>query len=432
MKLCAFLSIAGYFEGAWRLPESDPFCNTDIEYFCDLARVAEAGGMDAVFIADGLALWGDVRRRPTGTFEPSVMAAWILRSTERIGVIITQSTTFNEPFNVARRLASLDHASAGRIGWNIVTSSSDDAARNFGQRQMPSHAERYARATEFVEVCIKLWSSWGADAIRPDKGGSWGHAERIHAIEHVGRFFRVSGPLDVPRSPQVVPLLVQAGTSPEGITLAANVADAVFIVQDDLQQCLTYSRDLQRRARAAGRRSPIAVLPGLIPVIADTAEEARQRLDHLESLMDVGLAIRELERRFGCEPGSLDPQDRLAADLPPVSEETGNQTLYRVLRDMAQQGDLTVEQVVRRMNAGRGHLMVVGTATTVAATMVAWFEAGAADGFNVIFPTLPESLERFTHDVLPLLRGSGHPRPWASTRTLRAAFDADRGYPDTA
>lgn len=432
LRLCAFLSLAGYVEGAWRLPESDPYCNTDIEYFCALAKTAEMGGMDAVFIADGLALWADVRRRPTGTFEPSIMAAAILRATRRIGVIITLSTTFNEPYNVARRLASLDLASGGRIGWNIVTTSSADAARNFGLERLPSHAERYARCAEFVDVCLKLWTSWTPDAIRGDKAGDWARTDAVRPINHVGSHFRVAGPLDVPRSPQVIPLLVQAGASPEGMGVAAAFADVVFTVQDDLCKSQRHRAALMHRCGRRARTQPIAVLPGLMPIIADSEDEALRAQVHVESLMRIDLAVNALEARFGLDPGSLDPDERFEIELPELSSEDGNQSLYRVLRGMVESG-ATVGEVARTMNAGRGHLTVVGTAESVADTMIAWFEAEAADGFNVIFPTLPGSMTRFVREVIPILRERGYrdvEAPSAAPSSLRAVFGAN--LPDVA
>lgn len=430
MGLCAFLSIAGYVEGAWRLPESDPRCNTDIDYFVGLARTAEVAGFDAVFVADGLALWADVRRRPTGTFEPSILAASILSRTTDIGVIITLSTSFGAPYDVARTLASLDHLSNGRIGWNIVTSSSDDAARNFGLDRLPDHRARYARAEEFVEVCLKLWQSWDEDAIQADKQGHWARGQSVAPIDHEGPNFKVKGPLDIPRSPQVVPLLLQAGTSPDGLALAASVADATFTVENDRERSAAHIAALQQLAADAGRSGRIAVLPGFLPVFGDDPADARRRLSELESLMDVALAVEELELRFGWPKGTLDPDAPLPGALPPIDAENGNQSLYSVLHRLAGDEGRTVGEIVRIMNAGRGHLTAFGTAQEIAETMIQWFEAGAADGFNVICLTLPNTLERFATEVVPILRDRGY--LGRGTGTLRARFDAPFPRPPRA
>lgn len=428
MHLSVFLSLAGYLEGSWRLPESNPRCNTDIDYFCELAVLAESFGMDAVFIADTGSLWADVRRRPTGTFEPSVLAAAMVRATDQIGVIITMSTTFNEPYAVARRLASLDLLSDGRIGWNIVTSASDETARNYGMDQMPSHAERYERCAEFVDVCLKLWDSWAPDAVIADKASIWANPAGVQAINHVGKHFKVMGPLDTPRSPQGAPLLVQAGSSPDGLTLAAKYADVVFTVQDDLSVARTRRAAIHAQACASGRSGRVAILPGLMPVIGDSSEEAQEWLAHVESLVDEDLAIGALETRFGLAAGSLDPDRRLDLELPEIEEENGNRSLYAVLRGLAGTEQLTVREIVRRMNAGRGHLTVAGTADQVADIMAEWFDGGAADGFNLIFPTLPGSLERFGESVVPILQRRGYlDAPTGPIgRTLRGRFDADR------
>lgn len=405
MRLNAFLSLGGYFEGAWRREGASRRPNTDLDGFVDLALQAEAGGFDSVFIADSLSLWGDVRRGPTGTFEPSVLAAALLARTRSIGAIITLSTTYNEPFNVARRLASLDWASDGRIGWNIVTTASEQAARNFGGEALPDHAERYERCREFVDVCVALWKSWDDDAIVADPTGPWASPDAVRAIRHRGRHFSVDGPLDIPRSPQVVPLLVQAGTSPEGRDVAARFADAVFVVDDDLDRSCRNRAQLQEAARALGRRHLPAVLPGIVPVIGTTRADAEERLRDLVGGVDVELGARAIETRFGLPPGSLDPGDPFDLDLglPAVSEENGNQTLHRVLRSLAEHGERTVADAVRWMNTARGHLLAVGTADDVAACMVRWFDEGGADGFNVIFPVLPEDLRRFTELVVPRL-----------------------------
>jgi FMN-dependent oxidoreductase (nitrilotriacetate monooxygenase family) len=422
IHLNAFMSLNGYLDGAWRLPGSDPLCGTDISYFVDAAKTAEGGDMDAVFIADSLSQWADVRRRPTGTFEPTVMAAAMLSATTTIGVIVTLSTTFNEPYNVARRLASLDHLSAGRIGWNVVTSSTNEAARNFGLDEMPSHDDRYERCSEFIDVCIGLWQSWDGDAIVADKRHHWAVPELVRAIDHTGRHFRVRGPLDVPRSPQVVPLIVQAGTSAQGQSLAARHADVVFTVSQSMDAAV-HRRGLLRDGASQLKRRAVKVLPGLVPVLGSTRRRARARLAELEDLIDIDLATRQLERSLAIPQGRLNPADPFPSEIPPVEEVLGNQSFYRVIWEMAGSGRHTVADVARTMSSARGYLTVVGTPRDVADTMEAWVDGGAADGFNVVFPVLPAGLEEFTTDVIPLLRARGRrPALGGGARHLRDRF----------
>jgi FMN-dependent oxidoreductase (nitrilotriacetate monooxygenase family) len=433
MRLCAFASINGYFEGAWRLPGADPHSNVSIDHFREFARTAERADLDAVFIADGLALWADVRRRPTGTFEPSVLAASMLDATHDIGVIISLSTTFSEPYDVARRLGSLDHLSGGRIGWNIVTSTSDEAARNFGLDTIPPHEERYARCGEFIEVCLRLWRSWAPGAVAADKAGWWADPDLVQAINHEGRWFRVAGPLDVPRSPQVVPMLVQAGSSDDGVGIAAEHADAVFTVQDDLATARAFAERVRSEASARGRTRAPSILPGVVPVLGATEDEAAERLEQIEALVDEQLAVRALEDRLELDAGSLALDRPIEHALPGVEAEQGNRTIYEVLRHLATDG-ATVREVVRKMHAGRGHLTLVGTGEQVADTMCLWFERQAADGFNVLFPSLPDDLERFAREVVPILRDrgllGGASRTGGEPPTLRERFEAP--YPDVS
>ncbi|MEV4154923.1 NtaA/DmoA family FMN-dependent monooxygenase [Nocardia salmonicida] len=424
MVLCAFLCSTGYHSASWRADGADPMANIDPDYFCSLARTAERGGLDAVFLADSMAVWSDVAARPAGAVEPAVLAAAILLATERIGVIITQSTTYNEPFNVARRLASLDHLGGGRIGWNIVTSATREAAENFGFVDIPDHDERYRRAHEFVRVCLALWNSWQPDAIRADPTGDWADPAGIAPIEHRGDFFRVRGPLDVPPSPQRVPLLVQAGSSEQGVTLAAAFADLVFSVATTFE----HARAFRRRVRATtdpARR--IRVLPGLIPVIGSTDADAHRRLAALDALVDPEPSVRQLERSLALPANSLAVEDRFDLDLPSAATNAGNQTYYQVIREMALARCYTVGRVAQLMATSRGHRLVVGSAATVARAMIDWVRRGAADGYILMPAVLPTDLNRFVDEVVPLLRSAGYHSVGSSDMPLAHRFRTDRG-----
>lgn len=422
MTLCLFMGATGYHSASWRLPGSRHRAGTDPSHFAQLATLAEAGDFDALFFADSMALWSDVRERPAGSIEPSVLATAAISATERIGVILTMSTSFNEPYNVARRLASLDHLSNGRIGWNIVTSATREAAGNFGLDGIPNHDERYRRGNEFVEVCIKLWDSWESDAILGNREGWWADPSKIQPIDHRGPFFNVRGPLDVPRSPQGVPLLVQAGSSTEGVNLAAKFADFVFTVQGTQAQSEQFRNRIHQLAEEHHPGRYPRVLPGLIPVVRDTDDEAQAYLSRLDELLDLTDGLRQLERSLAMRPGSLRLEDSFDFDLPDSSEVAGNQTYYQVIKEMDGVGGVLVRDVVRRMSTSRGHRLVVGSPQTVAAEMRAWVDQGAADGYIIMPAVLPDDLAHFVDQVVPLLRESGHVGVAGDTRPLAARY----------
>lgn len=255
LHLNAFLMGCGHHEAAWRLPNSDPFAHTDLAHWTNLAQIAERGTFDSVFLADAPALWSSAKHRPAGALEPTVLLTAIAGATSRIGLIATASTTYNDPFNLARRLASLDYVSGGRAGWNIVTTATKKAAQNFGLDDVPGHQERYRRAAEFTDVSIALWDSWEDGAEIGDKAtGIYADVSRIHQVDFAGEYFRVRGPLNLPRSPQGRPLLVQAGSSQDGREFAAQYAEAVFTAQQTLAGAQEFYSDIKKRARRLGRR----------------------------------------------------------------------------------------------------------------------------------------------------------------------------------
>lgn len=407
MVLCALLGSTGYHSASWRRADADPMANVKPKYFASMARTAERGGLDAVFLADSMAIWSNVGERPAGAIEPAVLATAIAAATENIGVIITQSTSYQEPYNVARRLTSLDHLTDGRIGWNIVTSATPEAAWNFGHSDLPDHHERYRRADEFVSVCIALWNSWLPGAVHADKSGIWADANLIRSIDHTGQYFRVRGPLDVPPSPQRIPLLVQAGSSEEGTALAAAYADWVFTVQSDIEESREFRLRMRSRAAASGADRRVLVLPGVIPVIGSTDEEARRRLDALDGLLNPALGIRQLERSLALAPDSLSADVPFDMKLAEPEDNSGNQTYYRVIKRMADAGCHTVGEVARVMSTSRGHRLLVGSASSVACQMIDWYDRGAADGYVLMPAALPDDLTLFVDEVVPILRAAG-------------------------
>lgn len=423
-----FLHDTGHHEASWRLPESDPRANLDLAHHQNMARIAEDARFDSLFLADSPSLFGDVAHRPAGRLEPTVLLTALATSTSRIGLIATASTSYNDPYNLARRFASVDWISGGRAGWNIVTTAGDAAARNFGLDGQPLHRERYERAHEFLEVATKLWDSWEDDAVIADKGsGVHALSEKVHPIGHEGEHFRVVGPLTVPRSPQAHPLLVQAGSSESGRGFAARWAEAIFTATPTLEEAQEFASDIARRARALGRdpRS-IAVLPGIVPVIGDTEAEAQELEHELDRLIAPERARRHLAATLQVDPESLAFDEPLPADLVGKDAIEGMKSRYSVIVDLARRENLTVRELIGRLGGGRGHRTFTGTPLQVADTIQHWFENGAADGFNIMPAVLPSGLEAFAQQVVPILQDRGLFRTEYEGSTLREHYGLSR------
>ncbi|GII62110.1 monooxygenase [Sphaerisporangium krabiense] len=424
LHLNAFLMGVGHHEAAWRHPRADPSRLTDVRHYQNLARIAERGRLDSVFFADGLALWGNVGYNALGAPEPLTLLAAIATATEHIGLIATVSTTYNEPFHVARKFASLDHISKGRAGWNIVTSAGEAEARNFGIER-PAHADRYARATEFLDVVTKLWDSWEDDAILADRGtGAYADTARIHPVEHAGEHFLVRGPLNISRPPQGRPLLVQAGSSEDGKEFAARHAEAVFTAQQTLREGQDFYADLKGRLARYGRTpGELLILPGISPIIGATEREALALEKELEDLTNPEYGLAQLSNILGVDLSGL-PLD---GPLPEIAETTeGQQSRQRLVLDLARREGLTIRQVLGRLAGGRGHRVVAGTPEQIAGQIEEWFRDGAADGFNVMPPILPGGLEDFVDHVVPILQGKGLFRMEYEGRTLRENYGLAR------
>jgi FMN-dependent oxidoreductase (nitrilotriacetate monooxygenase family) len=423
MHLNAFLMTIGHHESAWRFPESSLVGAWDVRHYAHLARVAERGRFDSIFFGDGPALQGDIRYRPVGRLDPLVLLPALASTTERIGLVATASTTYNEPYNLARRFASLDLISGGRAGWNIVTTAGADAARNFGLDDTPLHQERYERASEFVDVCQKLWDSWEDDFLIGDKGsGRYADASRVHTIDHSGKHFRVRGPLNVPPSPQRHPLLVQAGSSDDGRAFAAHYAEAVFTAQQTLAEGQAFYGDLKRQIAALGRDAGgVKVLPGLVPVIGSTEAEARAREQELAELQVPAYGLTQLSTVLGVQLTEAG-LDRPLPPLRNVRDIQGTQSRFTVVTELAKRENLTVRQLLVRLGGGRGHRTFTGTPEQIADTMQEWFDNGAADGFNVMPPLLPSGLELFVEHVVPGLQRRGLFRTEYTGKTLREHY----------
>ncbi|MFE2809852.1 LLM class flavin-dependent oxidoreductase [Streptomyces nigra] len=429
LHLNAFLMNTGHHEASWRLPESDPYAHVDLAHYVRLARTAERGTFDSLFLADGPQLWSNLAQRPAGALEPLTLLTALATATEHIGLIATASTSYNSPYNLARKFASLDIVSGGRAGWNIVTTAGAEAARNFGLDAEPAHAERYARAAEFVDVARKLWDSWEDDAIVADKAaGVWGDDAKIHPPRHRGTYFRVEGALNVPRTPQGHPLLVQAGSSEDGKRFAARYAEAVFTAQQTIEDARSFYADLKARTAEAGRDPDhIKVLPGIVPVIGSTEAEARAAEQVLEDHIVHTHGVARLESLLQLAPGTLELDGPLPADLPSEDAVEGAKSRYTLVVELARRERLTVRQLIGRLGGGRGHLTFAGTPEQVADAIETWFTQGAADGFNIMPPVLPSGLDAFVDHVVPILRRRGLLRTaYGPRRTLRERYGLPR------
>ncbi|MFF3569092.1 LLM class flavin-dependent oxidoreductase [Nocardia jiangxiensis] len=419
----AFLMGVGHHEAAWRHPRTEEHRLLDVEHFRELGRIAERGRLDSVFFADNLAVGPRIERNAPAVFEPITLLSAIATATEHVGLIATASTSYNEPFNLARKFTSLDHISHGRAGWNIVTSGNAEEAYNFGYDAIPEHARRYERAQEFLDVALNLWDSWESDALElRTASGVFADPDKVHRIDYSGERFRVRGPLNSPRSPQGRPLLVQAGSSESGKEFAARHAEAVFTAQRTLEEGRRFYQDLKSRLPRYGR-SPdeLKVLPGLVPFIADTAEQARALEQEFTDLISPDYALRQLSGMLGVDL----TEHALDAPLPPLPAESdiqGGKSRFTLVKELAEREELTVRQLIGKLGGGRGHRTFAGTPEQIADELQSWFESGAADGFNIMPPYLPGGLTDFVDRVVPILQQRGLFRTEYTATTLRGHY----------
>lgn len=421
----AFLHGCGHHQAAWRHPDSAVEQLGDIAYYERLAQTAERGLFDAVFFADGHSA-GNPSVGPRWFFEPLTALAAMARNTSRIGLISTVSTTFYTPYHAARMLASLDHISSGRIGWNVVTSMFDAEARNHSMDAMPASPERYARAAEFIDVALALWDSWADDAVIADRDGLFVEPEKIKPVDHTGEHFSVAGPLNVPRGPQGRPVLFQAGASESGRRLAARHAEGIYAVAYDLASGQDYYSDLKQRIAAEGRDpAKVAIMPGLVTYLGSTEAAALARQAEVDALLPTEQSLVQLGMFIGQDCGDWE-LDAPVPSLPPATEFTGPQGRYATILRIVEAERPTVRQLLGRLAAGGGHCTMVGTPEQVAGSIERWFVSGAADGFNLMPPMLPDSLEEFVDRVVPVLQRRGLYRTEYSTDTLRGHLGLER------
>jgi len=430
LHLNLFIHGRGHHEAAWRHPLASELPLTDIAYYTDLARKAEAGLFDSIFLADQLALGDDAASAPRNWLEPITTLAALAGATSRIGLIATCSSTYTEPFNLARQFGSLDHISAGRAGWNIVTSWLATAAGNFGNQGQISHAERYVRAEEYLQAVTGLWDSWSDDAVLDDRAqGQYARADAIRRVNHAGTYYHVTGPLNLPRSPQGRPVFVQAGSSDTGRDFAAHHAEAVFTAQMEKATARDFHADLKRRAAQAGRAPEhVLILPGLSPVIGATETEAQKLARELNDLSDPEIGRQRLSGRFGGHDFSNLPLDKPLApeDFPDPATVQAARSRTEVIIGLVRREKPTLRQLLGYLAGARGHYVTAGTPEQIADLIEDWFAEGAADGFNLMPPILPAMLDVFVAEVVPLLQRRGLFRIAYAGTTLREHYGLPR------
>lgn len=433
LHLNLFIQGRGSHEAAWRHPMSATDSLTDVRYYQDLAQRAEAGLFDSIFFADQLATNSAQTKSAKALqvwLEPMTLLSAIAVATDRIGLIATGSSTYTEPFNLARQFASIDHISNGRAGWNIVTSWMAAAARNFGDTGQLSHAERYVLAEEHVQIVKALWDSWADDAIVDDRDNAiYANTDRIRPIDFKGEHFNVAGPLNLPRGPQGRPVLVQAGSSEDGRDFAARHAEAVFTAHIEKATAQAFYADMKKRVAAEGRRpDQVLILPGLCPTIASSEAEAKRLLLEFSEYADVDIAVRYLGTWFGGHDFSHLPLDKTLTtqDFPDLSDVETSKSRTAMVLNLIQREDMTLRELLARFAHIGGHYLFAGTPEQVADLIEDWFTDGAADGFNLMPPLLPAMLDVFVDEVVPILQARGLFRTAYEGTTLREHYGLDR------
>lgn len=431
IRLGAFIMATGHHIAAWRHPLAEADAGHNIDHYRRLAQEAERGLFDVVFVADSPAGWdGDrdpeIRARVSHSahFEPVTLWAALSQVTEHVGFVATASTTYEDPYLLARKFLSLDHISKGRAAWNVVTTAAD-VSRNFSIPGHPAHSNRYERAEEFVDLVLDLWDSYEDDALVIDKeSGIFLDPQKVHAINHRGQVFTVAGPLNVARSPQGRPVVVQAGASEPGRQLAARTAEVIFTANQTLSDAQSFYADMKGRLSRFGRRDEdLVIMPGIFPVLGGTETEAKANYDQIQALVHPVIAWSILKQYYvGVDLSGLSLDDK----APPLPAHTElNQSRLKLVADLATRG-LTLRELYLSLATARGHRTVVGTPEQVADAIEEWFTQGAADGFNIMPPILPTGLTDFVDQVVPILQKRGLYRTAYAGKTLRENLGLDR------
>jgi FMN-dependent oxidoreductase (nitrilotriacetate monooxygenase family) len=424
LHLGAFIFGVGHHIAAWRYPLTDTGGLLKLDFYKKFAQTAERGKFDLVFIEDIPVLPEPLNRAVQYTLpvraEPLTLLSALASVTKKIGLVGTVSTTYSEPFHVARKFASLDHLSGGRAGWNAVTTSMENTAKNFGRDHHLDHSLRYERAKEFVDVVTALWDSWEEGALVIDKAtGQFADPDKVHAINHVGEHFSVRGPLNVHRSVQGRPVVVQAGSSTTGQAFAAQTAEVVFTAWQTLEEAQSFYASLKGQLPAYGR-SPdeLKILPGVLPFIGATEEEAKAKEAEFQNLVLPAVGLGMVQNILRVDLSGY-PLDGPLPELPDATDINGGKSRYQLLLDMARREHLTIRQLIHRVTGARGHRTIAGTPVQIADQLEEWFVNEACDGFNIMPPYLPGGLDEFVDLVIPELQRRGLFRSEYTGRTLR-------------
>lgn len=419
MKLGLFLMGTGHHIASWRHPDVQADGNEDLKYFQNIAKIAENAKLDMLFLSDGLSFTKLSHPAELVRFEPITLIASLSAITKNIGFVATASTTYNEPFHIARKFSSLDHLNGGRSAWNVVTSYYQTEANNFNQQSHLDHSLRYEKATEFVEVVKGLWDSWEEDALVRDKeSGVFFHPDKLHALDFKGKYYSVKGPLNSSRSPQGRPVIVQAGSSEAGTDLAAETADVIFTAQQTLEEAQAFYKKVKQKVVDFGR-SPddVKIMPGVSPYVGKTVEEAYEKYEKLQQLITPEIGLDFLSEYLGGFDVSGYDLDEPLPDVIP--ETNGNKSRRQLIIDLAKRENLTIRELYLRVAGSRGHRIIFGTPEQIADQLEEWISNDAADGFNLMFSHLPNSLEDFVTTVVPILQQRGIFRTEYEGDTLR-------------
>jgi len=400
MKLGLFLAPGGHHMAAWRHPEAYPD-GVSVKTYLRFAEIAERGCFDLLFVADVFSFSPRAKRVDAFRLEPLTLLSALAMTTSKIGLVATATTSFNEPYNVARKFASLDHISSGRAGWNIVTSSANEAP-NFGIDELSEHAERYRRADEFTQVVIGLWDCFEDDAVIIDKkSGAFFEPSRLRVLNHEGKYFKVRGPLSLPRSPQGNPVLVQAGSSEDGRNLASKYAEVIFTIQRDLESARAFTRDIKERAVSFGRNPAHAlVMPGVLPIVGRTRQEAQDKYELLQSFIHTEAGLLQLSRSMGVDLTDAD----VDKPLPEMDIAKLPQSRSVSIYQQSKRENMTVRETYEKLVVSKGHRQLIGTPSDIADSLQEWFENDCADGFNIMPPFTPGGLTDFVDYVVPELQ----------------------------
>ncbi|HTQ84411.1 MAG TPA: LLM class flavin-dependent oxidoreductase [Pseudolabrys sp.] len=416
MHLGVFILGTGHHVAGWRVDGAEAGAE-NVSLIVRIAQTAERAKFDLVFFADALNTGPKVHPSVMVRLEPLTLLAALAMKTTHIGLAATASTTYSDPYNLARAFASIDHLSGGRAGWNVVTGAFPEAAGNFGHASHPPHDLRYAIATEFVQVAKGLWDSWEDGAIVMNRAtGQFADIAKMHELNHKGQFFSVKGPLNISRPPQGYPVIIQAGASETGKDLAASIAEIVFAVQQDIEVAKAAARDLRARAEKFGRNPQhMKIMPGVCPIIGDSEADAKAKLRKLGEFSDPASALKVLAERLGQDLSSY-PLDGPVPELPPSTIMQGHAV---TLTALARKHAMTLRELRDYAASAMGHRLLLGTPEQVADGLEEWFVAGAADGFNIMPPWFPGAFDDFVNEVVPILQKRGLFRSEYSGRMLR-------------